>query len=174
MSTVHDRLRRFEQEAVGVDTTYDSRDRTERDANYYRISNYNREGALPARNFWELLVEKEYMSESEARRLIKDAFDAGEVLRTGSGSATCYRTPERQEEIDQAARDLSAEMLALGARAKALGLRVDYELVQEYQSFDEDRALEKVAEGRLVKKVRLNMGLEALVTFLEEKADEGF
>lgn len=169
-----DTLRNFELLAADYPSTkYDFTDRGPKDATYYRVSKYRREGGLPAADLYALLTEPTPgFSASGAKAVVREAVTFGNLLRLGGGSATYYRTPARQTELDDAAQVLSDQQLALGERAESLGLTVAYTMNNSYSRTvtGSQAAREQLAHGRLVTRATLQMNLTDVADLLAARA----
>lgn len=168
----HEILRAFEQRAPQIDTDRDYRIKETKSKEYYWASAFKRGQATAVSDLREMLIYALSITESRAKALIKEAFEAKEIVRIGMGSATCYRTVELQAEIDQNKAATSKSLIALGDRARALGLPVAYKMSNSYGRWADQEGLARDLDaGFLVCDVRLDMPLLNLVTYLEAKQD---
>jgi hypothetical protein len=108
-------------------------------------------------------------TETAAKAMIKEAFDAKKIVRVGLGSVSSYRTIERQVEVDQEARERSVAQIALGTRASCLGLPVKYKMNYNHLAYRSPGALrDELAAGHLVEAAELGGTLADLVLYLEQ------
>ena len=88
---------------------------------------YVYEAGMAARHLVDLLKGQMLgLSLRNAQAMITNAVEAGAIIRIGGGPTTAYVTPSRVGETEDALRERSIRLRALGVRAEKLGLAILY------------------------------------------------